>query len=403
MGSQALAGIKVLEFSGFISGPYCGKMLADLGAEVIKVEKPGSGDKARDWGPFPQNLPHPEKSGLFLFLNSNKSGITLNLATDLGPNICRQLAGWADIIIESYSQAETRKYKLEYKTLSHVNPQFIVTSITPFGRTGPYRNYKGCDLIISHLSAEAFGNPAEGVGDMEKYSPLKGPAHAADFMTGLTAGVSTMAAILSRKINGFGQHIDISAQEAVASVVRQELAFCMVEGLYPTRQIGRKRRGGILYPCKDGHICIWIGPHWNKMVKMMGEPDWMQCEIFADSVSRAEHMDDFNRLMLLWTMEYTMSEIEKAGAAFGVPVAPIRSVSEVVKDAQLAYRNYFMEIEHPAAGTLKYPGAPYRLSATPWQIRRRAPLLGEHNEEVYCKMLGYSRSDLVKMRQAGVI
>jgi crotonobetainyl-CoA:carnitine CoA-transferase CaiB-like acyl-CoA transferase len=114
-------------------------------------------------------------------------------------------------------------------------------------------------------------------------------------------------------------------------------------------------------------------------------------------------MDDFNRLMLLWTLEYTMSEIEKNGAAFGVPVAPIRSVSELVKDAQLAYRNFFVEIEHPAAGTLKYPGAPYKLSATPWEIQNRAPLLGENNEDVYCKMLGYSRSDLVKMRQAGVI
>ena len=403
MNHGALTGLKVLEYSEFVSGPYCGKMLADLGAEVIKVEKPGLGDRARSWGPFPDDIPHPEKSGLFLFLNSNKSGITLNVESGLGPRIFRQLVEWADVLVESYPAGEMERHDLDYESLAGLNPSLIMTSISPFGRTGPYRDYRGCDLISSHASSEAFGNPAEGVDDMEKYGPLKGPMHAADFMTGLTAALCTMSAVISLQANGTGRHIDLSAQEALSSVVRQELAFCMCEGLRPTRQKGRKRRGGILYPCKDGYVCIWAGPHWEKLVKMIGNPDWAQVDLFKDPASRSEHSEDINRLVELWTMEHTADEIDRAGIAHGVPVSPVRSVKELVADEQLAFRDFFVEIDHPEAGKLKYPGAPYKLSATPWEIRRHAPLLGEHNEEVYCRMLDYGKQDLVRMRQAGII
>jgi crotonobetainyl-CoA:carnitine CoA-transferase CaiB-like acyl-CoA transferase len=302
-------------------------------------------------------------------------------------------------LIENNPRREMMKLGLGYRGLKKLKPSLIMTSITPFGHTGPYRDYKGSDLISSHTSGEAFGNPAEGVNDMERYSPLRGPMHAAEFMTGLTAAASTMSAILSRR----GRHIDISAQEALASVTRQELAFCLCEGLYPTRQIGRKRRGGILYPCKDGYVCIWIGPHWQKLVKMMGDPDWAQAELFRDNASRSEHMEDCNRLIELWTKQYTMAEIDRMGIEHDVPLSPVRSAKELVADEQLESRGFFVEIDHPVAGRLKYPGAPYKLSATPWKIRRRAPLLGEHNEEIYNGTLGYSQSELARMRQAGII
>ena len=403
MNQGALSGLKVLEYSEFVSGPYCGKLLADLGAEVIKVEQPGIGDKARHWGPYPGKIPHTEKSGLFLFLNTSKSGITLSLKSRLGPKIFEQLVTWADVLIESYPAKEMERHGFEYARLAQLNPSLIMVSISPFGRTGPYKNYKGCDLISAHASSEAFGNPAEGVDDIERYGPLKGPMHAADFMTGLTAAVCTMSALISKQEKGTGRHIDLSAQEALTSVVRQELAFCLCEGLRPTRQKGRKRRGGILYPCKDGYVCIWAGPHWEKLVEMIGNPDWAQVELFKDPDTRMEYMEDINRLVELWTMQYTAEEIEQTGMAYGVPVSPVRSVKEVVADEQLAFRNFFVEIDHPETGTLKYPGAPYKLSGTPWEIKRHAPLLGEHNEKIYCRMLGYSKQDLVRMRRAGII
>lgn len=399
----ALSDLKVLEFSDFISGSYCGKLMADLGAAVIKIEKPGLGDRARSWGPFPGDIPHTEKSGLFLFLNTNKQGITLNVASERGRKIFWRLIAWADVLIENNHRREMARLGCDYRSLKKLNPSLIMTSITPFGQTGPCKDYKGSDLINSHTSSEAFGNPAEGVNDIERYSPLSGPMHAADFMTGLTAAVCTISAVVPGQKNKSGRHIDVSAQEALASVTRQELAFCLCEGLYPTRQMGRKRVGGFLYPCQDGYVCIWIGPHWQKLVTMMGNPDWAQAELFQNPATRAEHQDDCNRLIELWTREHTMTEIDRLGIAYDVPLSPVRTVKELVADEQLAYRNFFVEIDHPLAGRFKYPGAPYKLSTTPWEIRQRAPLLGEHNEEVYCRMLGYSRQDLVQMRQAGII
>jgi len=403
MTDGALAGLKVLELSDFIAGPYCSKMMADLGADVIKVENPGTGDRARSWGPFPGDIPHTEKSGLFLFLNTNKSGITLDISHKKGGEVFRRLIAWADVFIENFPRREMAKLGFDYQTLKKIKPSLIMTSITPFGHTGPYKDFKGCDLISSHTSSEAFGNPAEGVNDLERYSPLKGPAHAADFMTGLTAAVSTMSAVISRQRDQSGRHIDISAQEALASVTRQELAFCLCEGLYPSREVGRKRVGGFLYPCKDGYVCIWLGPHWQKLVKMMGNPDWTQTEIFQNQASRAEHQQDCNTLIGLWTRNYTMAEIDKLGITHDVPLSPVRTVKELVNDEQLAYRNFFVEIDHPLAGKFKYPGAPYKLSVTPWEIKRRAPLLGEHNEEVYVQLLGYNQQELRDMKKAGII
>ena len=401
MTTGALDGLKVLEHSDFISGPYCGKLMADLGAEVVKVERP-EGDRARRWGPFPGNKTHPEKSGLFLFLNTSKQGITLNVESERGREIFRRLIVRADVLIESCPSKEAKRLGMEYPSLKKINPSLIVTSITPFGRTGPYKDFKGSDLIISHVSSEAFGNPTEGVQDLDKYSPLRGPMHTAEFMTGLTAAVCTMSAIMERRKNNTGRHVDISGQEALASVTRQELAFCLCEGLYPTRQWGRKRVGGFLYQCKDGYVNIWIGPHWQKLVTMMGNPDWTEAELFKNQALRAENQLDCNKLIELWTKEYTMAEIDRLGMQYDVPLAPVRTVEEVVNDEQLAYRNFFIEIEHPVAGRFKYPGAPYKLSATPWAVKRPAPRLGEHNEEVY-GALGYGKTELAAMEKAGII
>lgn len=403
MSGKALSGLKVLEYGDFISVPYCGRMLAGLGADVIKIEKPGQGDQSRSWGPFPQDVSHPEKSGLFLFLNAGKLSITLDTNSPAGQDVFRQLVKQADVLIEGNPPKEMAEYGFDYENLSRVNSSLVMSSVTPFGQTGPYRDYRGCDLITAHISGEAFGNPAEGVDDIEHEGPLKGPNHAADFMVGLTAAVGTMSAILARQFSGQGQHLDISAQEALVSIVRQELAFYICEGRKPTRQKGIKKRGGILYQCRDGYVCIWAGPHFLKLIKMIGDPDWAQTELFQDPVLRMEHMEEFNTLVTVWTMEHTRIEIEQAAIAAVVPCAPVRSVNELCDDEQLAFRDYFVEIDHPAAGSLKYPGAPFKLSETPWETKSPAPLLGADNERVYSDMLGYSGQEIEKLRQAGTI
>ena len=402
MNQQALSDVKIIEFSDLVSGPYCGKLLSNMGAQVIKVEKPGLGDTARSQGPFPQNLPHPEKSGLFLFLNTNKSGITLNLDTAAGLKIFRELLKWADVLIEDRSIKEMKKLGLSHADVKKINPSLIMTSITPFGQTGPYKDYKGNDLISAHSGSEAYGNPDEGVKDLT-LPPLKPPNHAADFMSGITAAACTLGALIGRKNGGGGQHIDLSRQEAVASITRQQLAYYSVMEENPSREFGRKKFGGFLYPCKDGYVVIWIGPHYHLVVKMMGDPEWSTEEMFANPILRTNYVVELNQLITAWTVEHTTEEINNLALEYGVPCSLVRSVKDLLTDEQLAFRNFWCEIDHPVAGTIKYPGAPFNLSGTPAIINRPAPLLGEHNEMVYCGMLHYSREQLVKMRQGGII
>jgi crotonobetainyl-CoA:carnitine CoA-transferase CaiB-like acyl-CoA transferase len=370
---------------------------------VIKVEKPGLGDKARSWGPFPQDLPHPEKSGLFLFLNTNKSGVTLNLETDAGKKIFAELIKWADVLVEDHPIREMSRLGTSYRNLHKINPSLVMTSITAFGQTGLLKDYKGSDLIASHAGAEAFGNPDEGVRDPENDAPLKGSYHAADIMSGLTAAVCTLGGVIARHAGGEGQHIDLSQQEAVASIGRQQLAYYAVQGLTPSREWGRKKFGGFLYQCSDGYVVIWIGPHYPKVMEMLGNPEWSKEEMFANPLLRNDYIVELNQLITVWTLEHTAEEINALAIKYGVPCSLVRSVKELVNDEQLAFRQFWQVVDHPAAGKIKYPGTPFKMSNTPGKIERPAPMLGEHNEKVYCQMLGYSRTDLVKLRQAGVI
>ena len=403
MSQQALAGVKVVEFADFVCGPYCGKLLADFGAEVIKVEKPGLGDKSRRWGPFPQDIPHAEKSGLFIFLNSNKLGLTLDVETAAGLKIMKELLNQADVLIEDKLPVEAARLGLNYEALHKSNSKLAVTSITPFGQTGPFRDYKGNDLIGSHSGAEAFGNPDEGVKDLENEPPLKGSYHVTDISTGITAAVLTLAAVVAQKKSGIGQHIDLSQQEAVASTGRQQLAYYAVQGLTPSREWGRKKFGGFLYPCLDGYVVIWIGPHYPRVMNMLGNPEWSKEEMFANPLLRNDYIVELNQLISTWTIEHTGEEINQLAIEHGVPCSLVRSVKDLVNDEQLAFRQYWEEIEHPIAGKIKFPGRPFRLSQTPGIIERPAPMLGEHNEKIICQRLGYSRKDLVRMRQGGII
>ncbi len=190
----ALYDLKILEYAQFISGPYCAKLMADLGAEVIKVEAPGLGDRARRYGPFPQDIPHPEKSGLFIYLNSNKKGITLDLHTTTGMKIFKELVRWADILVENNPPQFMKRLRLNYETLKEVNPRLIMISITPFGLTGPYRDYKTTELITFHMSGLGYETPGS-VDDPEKEPPLKAAGHQASFLGGTMGALLTLFAL----------------------------------------------------------------------------------------------------------------------------------------------------------------------------------------------------------------
>ena len=407
MDSGALASLKVVEWAEFVSGPYCGKLLADLGADVIKVEKPGCGDRARSYGPFPNDIPHPEKSGVFLYFNTNKRSVTLDVATATGADIFRKLVKWADVLVENHPPQMVHDLGLGYDTLKDVNPGLVMTSITPYGQTGPYRDYRACDMNVFHASGMAFINPSDGVDDAETKAPLKEPEHQADLAAGLSAGVATMSAVLAAKATGTGHHVDVSQQEALASIMRREYAVCTMEGLTWVRP--KDGRTGLtvsdIYQCRDGRVYLicFQDRMWEGWLDVMGYPEWATTDLFSDRITRRENWDAAKVMIEEWTMERTVKEIVEMADSQRVPCKAVNTVEDVVGSELLASRDFFEEVNHKEAGTVTYPGAPYKLSATPWRIARPAPLLGEHNGEVYCDMLGYTGQDVKRLRAEGIV
>ena len=406
MGNKALSGLNVIEWADFVSGPYCGKLLADLGADVIKVEKPGCGDSARAYGPFPGDLPHHESSGLFLYLNTNKLGVTLDTATATGAKVFRRLLEQADILIENYPPRKVAELGFDYQSLAGLNPRLIVTSITPFGQTGPFRDYRSCNLVSFNTGGMAFVNPSEGVEDIERDAPLKAPEHQGDLMAGLSAAVAAMCAVMGREVSGRGQHVDVSEQEALASIMRRELGVYTIEGVTWTRQKGSlPMQISDVYRCGVGavHLSCSGDRHWFRWVETMGNPEWATTEIFLDQSLRRENWDAAKAMIEEWLADYTADEVVSLAEAVRVPCRAVNTARELVESDLLDSRDYFAELDHEVAGRVTLPGAPYKLSQTPWSVSRPAPLLGQHNVEVYCERLGYSRDDLVRMRAEGVI
>ena len=404
MESGILSDLKVVEYAHFISGPYCGKLMADLGAQVIKVEEPGFGDEARKAGPFPNDIPHPERSGLFLYLNTNKVGVTLGLRTSEGLKVFKELVKDADILVENNPAKVMTELGLDYESLHKVNPRLVVTSITPFGQTGPYRDYKATDLVSYQMGGLGYHTPGF-VKWPDEEPPLKAAGHQADFLAGLTAAVASMHAIFARQATCQGQHVDVSEHEAVASIVFGNIARYFYGKQIPNRLARAPDMAAVVLPCKNGYFCIVAMEErqWQTWMEIMGNPDWATNELFKDRTSRATHWDTLEPLLREWTMQHTKEEICQLAQARRVPITPVNGVEEIVKSQQLVARDFFVEIEHTEAGKVAYPSLPYKFSETPVAIKRRAPLLGEHNEQVFCQLLGYMREDLAKMRRAAVI
>ncbi len=399
---SALGDVRVIEYGHHLSAPYCAKLLADLGAEVIKVEEPDQGDIARRRGPFLGDIPGKERSGLFLYLNTNKLGVTLNFEKMTGKEIFKRLLKNADILIEDTKPGKMEALGLSYKDLKSLNPSLIMTSITPFGLTGPYKDYKGSELIGWHMGGAGLMNPRfAGTAEQE---PLRA-MQMASFMTGNIAAVATMCALHARKHTGIGQQVDVSQQESMLV----SLGAYNVYWPYEHRSVSRVTRAEYAplhcLKCKDGWVMANLVEehHWRKFVEVMGNPEWANLELFKDAHGRAEHWESLESLIMEWTMRYTKTEIFEASRAQGIPVGPSNSIPEVLESRQLNERDFFIDVAHPETGKLIYPGAPYKFSKTPWAVGRPAPLLGQHNVDIYCKRLGYSKQELVKMYQAGVI
>ncbi len=403
MAEQCLGHLKVLELGNFVTGPYCTKLLADLGAEVIKIEAPGVGDDSRRKGPFLEDTPHPEMSGLFLYLNTNKLGITLDVTTETGKRILKELIKQTDIFVEDNPPAVMEQHGLAYGDLKEINSRLVMTSITPFGQTGPYRDYKAYELNCHHAGGEGYLLPTMSP-DLSR-EPVKAGGLVGDSICGLSAAIATLAAAYSRYATGLGQHIDVSKQDVLMTMVGLEVVV-----MFANMEVVRTRlKHPALMPtpmkCQDGHIMVstLTDREWRDFARSIGKPSLAEDERFSQWASRHLHGDEITPHIEEFIAQYSKEELFHRFQDRAVAAAPVNTAKDLAESPQMEARGFFGEIDHPKAGNLKYPTAPYKFSRTPWRAERAAPLLGQHNGFVYCERLGYDKRDLVTMAETGII
>ena len=401
---ESLSDIKVLDLTHYIVGPYCTKLLADYGADVIKIEKPGRGDQVRRMGPFPGDVPEPEKSGLFHYLNTNKRSITLNLKTNMGRKIFSDMVKDVDILVENFEPRVMPGLGLGYPILEGLNPELVMTSISNFGQTGPYRDYKASEIVLFGMGSEMYGtgHPDRKPVMIAPYSNL--------FLAGSAAAAGTMAGFYGSRYQDTGQHIDMAIVEALSTGTTRRgvnlLAYQYTGGEITPRlpAIGAGYPHGA-FPCKDGFLELFGGlAYWDRIVKMMGEPDWLTDPKWKEPTAQADPLlkEEFEANYLVWLMQRTKEQAAEEAQKAGVPAVPLYEMEEVTRDPHLNERGAFVEIDHPVAGKWKHIGRPFNMSKTPWQLKRPAPTLGQHNSEVYTG-LGFSEEDQVRLRQQDVI
>ena len=402
MAYTLLAGLKVLELGRFISAPYSGKLLADMGAEVMKIEPPATGDPARQYGPFLNDDPHRERSGLFLYLNANKQGITLNLATPTGQSILRELVARSDALVHNLPVQDMGRMGLDYEGLSRVNPGLVMASITPFGLTGPYRNWKAYDINLA-----AAGGISTGLGE-EGREPLTFGTPQVGYFAGMAAASSIVMALLARDNIGSGQHIDIAEVETMAGVYNGPEALMAV---YQWRMARRTGHHALDFPypncilhCRDGYIFVGApeGRQWRQLLEVMGSPEWSKDPRFRNRTEmNNRYADELDVYLESWLMNYTKAELLDIALKHRIPLAPVQDYGDVRRDPGLA--DLFVNIDRADTGPVAYPGPPYRLSDAESMPPAPAPYLGQHNEEVYCRALGYTRQQLAKLYQTGIM
>ena len=403
MAEKALAELRVIEYGQLVSAPYAGKLMADLGADVIKIEPPRSGDPARQRGPFPRGEPDLECSGLFLYLNSNKRGITLDPSRQEGRRLLYDLVAQCDVLLHNAPPGEMAQLGLDFEALRKSNSRLVMTSITPFGLDGPHSGYQATDMVLWAAGGVATLNGG-GPGS-DEMPPLKAFGSQAEIQGGVNAGVATLAAIFERAISGSGQHVDVSIQECVASILELTFEYWPYQGLVASRLGAKPIQPLDFLECQDGWIflCCVEEHQWQAFVEMMGNPDWAGMELFENRLARGANWDALKLLLNEWTMSHKVDDLYRAAQARRIPIAPVSTMGDLLNSPHLQTRGFFAVIDHPQARALRYPGAPYNLSATPWKLDRPAPLLGQHNEEVYGRQLGLSQTRIAELQQQEVI
>ncbi len=381
-----LSGYHILDLTDE-KGMLCSRLLADMGAEVVRVEKTG-GDSAR--------------SLFFEADNLGKRSVTLNLEVKPGQEIFKRLVKTTDVVVESYQPGYLEALGLGYTVLGQINPRLIMASITNFGQSGPYRDYKSCDMVASALGGQMYvcGEP--------QLPPLKPFGTQTYYSASLFAAIGIMLALWKRHTSGRGQHIDISIEECVAATLDHVLVRYFYEGVVAKRQGGLHWNNAFrIFPCRDGYILLSLFQQWETLVEWLDDEGMAQDltdKKWLDREKRLEQLDHIIEVLERWTKSHTVAELVEKGQLMRFPWAEVSSIPGLMDSPQLKERGFFVEVEHPESGKkYKFPGAPYQLSRSPWRVGTRVPAPGEHNMEVYHGELGISGQDIEALIKERVI
>ncbi len=402
-----LSNLKVLDMSRVLAGPWCGQLLADFGADVVKVERPGTGDDTRSWGPpFIKDSEGNETGDAAYFMSTNraKRSITIDLSKIEGQEIARDLATKADILIENYKVGGLKKYNLDYESLAHYNKRLIYCSITGFGQTGPYSERAGYDLIIQgagglmSITGVPDGQPGAG--------PQKVGVAVSDLMTGMYAITAILAALNWRQLTGEGQHIDLALLDTQASWLSTQAMNYLVGGQAPER-FGNEHINIVPYgvfPTKDGHMILGIGNNGQleKFLNIAGNPDLIKDPRFKTHRSRIENREFVNEQIQNLTLTKTMDEWISQLDVAGVPCGPINKLDRVFSDPQILARNMKVSIPHASGIYVDHPGNPIKFSKSPVDYPSAAPILGEHTEKILKDWINYDDKKIKALSKKGV-
>lgn len=393
--SKALDGVKVLELTHVISGPFCGMLLGDLGAEVIKVERPGTGEFYRE-----EALKNEHGiSIVFPTYNRNKKGVTLDYKNEQGKDMLLELVKWCDILIENLRPGLLKKMGLGYEDLKKVNPRLIMVSISGFGQTGPYAMKPAYDMIISAISGFMSVNGPEG-------QPTKtGPA-VSDFLSGLYGAFSVLAALRHYEHTGEGQYIDVSMMDCSISILDAFFAQSHFTGMEPQGMGNRRANYAPVnaFKVKEGsvYIAASLQKHWEALARLMEREDLLDNPQYAATKERKKNEESLEDIVGMWTQNYTSSQLIEMLEKNGIPCAPIQTINQVRNDPHVKERNSIMEFSDPKLGKYPLPKLAPRFSTLEIKTER-APLLGEHCFEVFGRILGYSKNELEQLKKKNII
>ena len=395
--SSPLSGIRILDLSRVLAGPYCTMLLGDLGAEVIKVERPGTGDDTRAWGPpFAAG-----ESAYYLCANRNKKSLTINLKSVVGQEIVRQLACLSDVLVENFKVGELAELGLGYDHLKLRNPRLIYCSITGYGQTGPDSELPGYDFII-----QGRGGVMSITGEPDG-EPMKVGVAIVDVTAGLFAANAIQAALLARVRTGRGQAIDISLLDSQVAWLANVASNYLVSGQRPGR-FGNGHPTIVPYQsfrARDGFFCLAVGNdgQWQRLCRLLGRPELASEVRFATNPARVQHRQELiatlQEIFSTQDIAFWLREITTAG----IPCGPVQAIDQVFADPQVRARDMVWTVPHPTAGEVRLTGSPLKLSETPVACQTHPPLLGEHTEEVLTSLLHYSGAEVTRLRAEGVV